>query len=45
MCGTQDDWALTDSPVPQYGETPLQIAFDLGRTEVAKMLREAGAIG
>ena len=42
--GTQDAWALTASPAPQYGETPLQLAVLLGKEEVAKVLREAGAI-
>ena len=50
--GTQDAWALTASPAPQSGETPLQLALkglfgvvEDGHEEVAKMLREAGAIG
>ena len=47
--GTQDAWALTASPAPQNGETPLQVALKgfmgKGHEEVAKMLREAGAIG
>ena len=43
--GTQDAWALTASPAPQAGDTPLQIAVRKGHEEVAKMLREAGAIG
>ena len=42
--GTQDAWALTASPAPQNGKTPLQIALQEGKEEMAKMLREAGAI-
>ena len=42
--GTQDAWALTASPAPQYGQTPLQRALEGGHAEVAKMLREAGAV-
>ena len=47
--GGQDAWALTASPAPQGGQTPLQRAlkgsfFDSSPKEnVAKMLREAGA--
>jgi len=42
--GAQDAWALTASPAPQNGETPLQIAVQRGKDEVAKILREAGAL-
>ena len=42
--GTQDAWVLTASPAPQNGKTPLQLALEWGNKEVAKMLREAGAI-
>ena len=37
---TQDAWALTASPSPQRGETPLQRALAMGLDEVAKMMRE-----
>ena len=40
--GTQDAWALTASPAPQEGLTPLQ--YQSRNEEVAKVLREAGAI-
>ena len=43
--GTQDAWALTVPPSPQGGRTPLHFALALGHDEVAKVLREAGAIG
>ena len=54
--GAQDAWALTASPAPQYGDTPLYYALMSSgwragseeliraREEVAKVLREAGAI-
>jgi ankyrin repeat protein len=42
--GTQDAWALTASPSPQDGNTPLQLAVRNGDAEAAKVLREAGAI-
>ena len=42
--GAQDAWALTASPAPQDGETPLQLAVKHGREEVARVLRDAGAI-
>ena len=42
--GTQDDWALTASPAPQRGDTPLQLALKKGHEEVAKVLGEAIAI-
>jgi len=48
----QDAWALTASPAPQFGETPLELALSRkdklvtkDHEEVAKLLREAGAIG
>jgi len=43
--GGQDAWALTASPAPQAGRTPLRRALALGqsRRNVAKMLRKAGA--
>jgi len=42
--GGQDAWALTASPAPQDGETPLQLAVQCGEEKVAKILREAGAL-
>jgi len=42
--GTQDAWALTASPPPQKGKTPLQLALSNGKAEAAKVLRGAGAI-
>ena len=42
--GTQDAWALTASPSPQKGTTPLQYALGTCNEEMAKMLREAGAM-
>ena len=42
--GAQDAWALTASPAPQLGKTPLQTAVQYGKAEVAKILREAGAL-
>ena len=42
--GTQDAWALTASRAPQGGDTPLQTALKNREEEVAKVLREAGAI-
>ena len=39
----QDAWALTASPVPQDGKTPLKLAVESGEKDVAKLLREAGA--
>ena len=46
--GGQDAWALTASPAPQGGQTPLQRALMdyfpyFPNKNVAKMLREAGA--
>jgi len=41
--GAQNAWALTASPAPQEGETPLQVAVLNGNVEVARILREAGA--
>ncbi|KAJ1494546.1 hypothetical protein T484DRAFT_1765276 [Baffinella frigidus] len=38
-----DAWALTASAAPQNGNTPLRLALQFGREEVAKLLREAGA--
>jgi hypothetical protein len=35
--------ALTASPAPQERKTPLQLAVQEGKDEVAKILREAGA--
>jgi len=42
--GEQDAWALTTSPAPQRGKTPLQLAVQLRKDEVAKILRYAGAL-
>ena len=42
--GAQDAWVLTASPAPQYGKTPLQRALSRAKDEVAKILREAGAL-
>ena len=42
---TQDAWALTASPLPQDGNTPLQLVVRNGNAEAAKVLHEAGAIG
>jgi len=42
--GGQDAWALTASPAPQRGDTPLQLAVNRRHDEVAKILREAGAL-
>ena len=42
--GAQNAWALTASPAPQDGFTPLKIAVQEGEDEVAKILREAGAL-
>ena len=41
--GGQDAWALTASPAPQAGLTPLRRALGQSQRNVAKMLREAGA--
>ena len=42
--GAQNAWALTASPAPQSGKTPLQLAVQMDQDEVAKILREAGAL-
>ena len=42
--GAQNAWALTASLAPQSGKTPLQRAVQNGKDEVAKILREAGAL-
>ena len=42
--GAQNAWALTASPAPQKGKTPLKLAVIRGKDEVAKILREAGAL-
>ena len=42
--GTQDAWALTAFPAPQDEDTPLHLALEGGHAEVAKVLREAGAV-
>ena len=42
--GAQDAWALTFSCAPQRGKTPLRLAVQNGKDEVAKILREAGAL-
>jgi len=42
--GAQNAWALTSSCAPQRGKTPLQLAVREGKDEVAKILREAGAL-
>ena len=44
LWGGQGAWALTASPAPQEGKTPLQLAVQEGKDEVAKILREAGAL-
>ena len=38
--GVQDTWALTASHAPQDGITPLQLALNCGKGEVAKILRK-----
>ena len=42
--GAQHAWALTFSCAPQRGKTPLRLAVQNGQDEVAKILREAGAL-
>ena len=42
--GAQNAWALTASPAPQIARTPLSLAEREGHDEVAKILREAGAL-
>ena len=49
--GAQNAWALTASPAPQHGNTPLWVAVQegndmvaRGKDEVARILREAGAL-
>ena len=44
LWGGQDAWALTASLAPQNGHTPLRLAVQKGKDEVAKILREAGAL-